>query len=479
MKSLATKATAVRAGIIAGSAGFLLLLAYEVAHGTPMRFALGLFVALLIPLCYFAIERPLVFPFGLFVVLAPFEAILRIGSIGTINKLLGIATFAAIVFSLLRRGQIVKPSPALLAWMALLIWMGVSGFWSIDINNWQDSYLTIVQDFILYGAVALTIATPADIEILSTCAVVGGLAAAAVAIWPLITGGALLAAGARISLPADNPHHIADPNIFAASLLLPYAILFSATLASRKAGSIAGNFAGLALIAIVIALSGSRAAMIAVVVLTIYIMLANRRRRLFAAGLLIVAGAAVLPFGVDIAGRWANAVSSGGAGREDIWKVAVLAFKDHWLIGWGFGSFEAAYDKFVLQAPLHMYVSWHRAPHDILIQTGVDLGIIGIALVAFAFFMQFRDLSLGATGFLDDLRIALQATVLGICVDALFLDFMDRKFLWVLFMLIALVRSTIISRRRTACATLSSLTPGLALPQATSTASSSLSRTAG
>lgn len=475
MKLYATKATAVKAGIISGAAAVLFLLAYEVAHGTPMRFALGIFVALVIPLCFFAIERPLIFPFGLFVVLAPFEAILNLGRIGTINKLIGIATFAAIVFSLLRRGQLVKPSPAVLAWLTLLVWMGISGFWSIDLNHWQSSYLTLVQDFVLYAVVALTIATPADIEILSTCAVVGGLAASAVTLWPLVTGGTILTAGARITLGGDNAQNHTDPNIFAASLLLPYAILFSATIASRKAGMLAGNLAGLGLLAVTLVLTGSRAGMLAVLAVMIYIMLANRRRRLFAAGLLVVAGAAVLPFGFDIANRWSNAISSGGAGREEIWKVAVLAFKSHWLFGWGFGSFESAYDKYVLQAPLTFYVSWHRAPHDILIETGVDLGIVGIILVAAAFFMQFRDLSIrGAVGFLDDLRIALQATVIGLCVDTLFLDFMDRKFLWVLFMLIALVRSTIISRRRTACATTSSLTPGPALPPMRSTVSSNL-----
>lgn len=480
MKSFATRETAVRAGIICGAAAILFLLAYEVAQGTPLRFALGIFAALAIPLVVFAVERPLVFPLGLFVVLAPFEAILSIGRVGTINKLLGIATFAAIVFSLLRRGQLVKPSPAVLAWFGLVIWMGISGFWSIDISNWQDNYLTIVQDFILYSVVALTIATPADIEILSTCAVVGGLAAAAIAVWPLVTGGALLTAGARISLPSDNVHHQTDPNIFAASLLLPYAIQFSATFDSRKIGTLAGNLAGLALLAITIVLSGSRGGMLAALAVAIYIMLANSRRRLFVVGLLIIAGSAILPFGFDIANRWSNAISSGGAGREDIWKVAILAFKEHWLFGWGFGSFESAYDKFVLQAPLQSYVSWHRAPHNILIETGVDLGIVGIIIVAVAFFMQFHDLSLrGAGGLLENLRIALQATVIGVCVDALFLDFMDRKFLWVLFMLIALVRSTIISRRRTACAITSSLTPDPALPQMRSIASSNLSRMAG
>ncbi len=473
MKSFATKATVVKAGIISGASAILFLLAYEVAHGTPLRFAFGIFIALLIPLCFFAIERPLIFPFGLFVVLAPFESILNVGHVGTINKLIGIATFGAITLSMIRRGQLVKPSPAMLTWLGLLVWMGISAFWSIDIQNWQDNYFTVAQNFILYGAVALTIATPADIEILSTCAVVGGLAASAVALWPLVTGGTLLRAGARISLPANNVHHHSDPNIFAASLLLPYAILFSSTLASRRLTSLAGNLAGLGLVTITIVLSGSRAAMLATLALTIYIMLANRRRRLFALGLLIIACAAVLPFGFDIASRWSNAISSGGAGRTDIWTVALLAFKSHWLFGWGYGSFESAYDKFVLQAPLNYYVNWHRAPHDILIETGVDLGIVGILMVGFAFFMQFRDLFLPATGFLDDLRIALQATVLGICVDALFLDFMDRKFLWVLFMMIALVRSTIINKRRTACATPSSLMHDRASPKTRSIESSS------
>ncbi|MGH7683365.1 MAG: O-antigen ligase family protein [Vulcanimicrobiaceae bacterium] len=332
----------------------------------------------------------------------------------------------------------------------------------------------------MYAAVALVIATRADVEILATCAVIGGLAAAAVALWPLITGGTILSAGARISLPSENPHLHPDPNIFAASLLLPYAILFASTIASRRLVPIVANASGLLLIVVTIVLSGSRASMLAIVALTLFILLANPRHRLIALGLLIIAGSAIAPFTFYIVSRWSNAISSGGAGREEIWKVAWLAFQQHWLFGWGFGSFEAAYDKFVLQAPLRYYVSWHRAPHDIFLQTAVDLGIVGILLVGVAFFVQFRDLSLPRSNdFLNDLRIALQATMLAFCVEAIFLDFLDRKFLWVLFMLIALVRSTLIEKRRTACATTSLPTLVPALPQTRSIASSNLSGTVG
>jgi len=472
----------MRIGAIVAAAAILVLLAYEVAHGTKRTIAVGFLVAVLIPLSVAAIERPLLFPFGLYVILAPFESILQIGGYGTINKMVGIVTFLAVLFLLARRGQLVKPSASVLVWLALVIWMGLSGFWTLDQQNWQAAYLTLAQNFILYALVSLVIATPADIEILSSCAVIGGLAASAVAIWPLVTGGEILTAGARITLFAGNGpggEH-ADPNVFAASLLLPFAILFSSTLASRGIGSLLGNIAGLGLIVVTIVVTGSRAGMLAMLVMTLFIVFAKPRGRILGLGLVVLAGLLMLPFGFDIQNRWANAISSGGAGRTDIWQVGMLAFQQHWLFGWGYGSFEAAFDRFVLQAPLTSYISWHRAPHDILLETGVDLGVFGVLFVAIAFFVQFRDLALPRVGgFLDDLRVALQATILGLCIDALFLDFLDAKFLWILFTLIALTRSTIVAKRRTACAAPPSRTLGPVSAQPRSSALSSRLKTDG
>lgn len=461
MKALAFKVIAKKTLIVAAASAILLLLAYVVAHGTLRTFAVGVAVALAIPLGYIAIERPMLFPFGLYVILVPLDDILSVGHSGTITKLLGIATFGALLFAFFRRGEFVKPSPGLIAWLAVAVWTGVSGIWALDLKAWNLEYLTFAQNFLLYALVAMTITTTADLEVIATCIVVGGLCACALGLWPYLHGGATLQG--RLVLPGSNPYDPPDPNHYAAALLLPLAVLFAATLGTRKWAPLLGNMSGLAMILITIVLTGSRAAMLATGVLLVY-MLVRNRRRFGAMVMLVVAPAAIVPFAAWIAQRWSNAISMGGAGRTDIWSVGAIAFKGHWLIGGGFGSFPAAFNEAVLRANIIHYIGWSRAPHDMVLSTAVELGVVGLILMACVFAFAFRDLAVPSVdGFLGDLRIALQGALLAIFVDSLFLDITNRKYLWLIFIMVALVRSTLISvaeqRRRTACAALSSLTP--------------------
>ena len=215
---------------IAGAAAILALLAFEVAHGTLRVFGLGFAIAMLVPLTYFALEKPLLFPFGVYAALVPFEDIFTIGRAGTLEKVLGILAFGAILFALVRKGKLVKPTPGVLAWLAVLVWMGISGFWTNDLQNWQQAYVTVAENFLLYALLATTITTPAELEGLSTCIVVGGLLAACTALWPFMHG---VSEGGRLVLPGDALHR-PDPNRFAASLLLPLSVLFAATLGTRK-----------------------------------------------------------------------------------------------------------------------------------------------------------------------------------------------------------------------------------------------------
>jgi hypothetical protein len=461
MNSLAIKTFAKKTLLIAAVAAVMLPLAYVVAHGTLKMLALGSLVAVAVPVCYFSIERPMLFPFGLYVVLVPLNEILTLGKFGTINKLLGIMTFGAVLFALLRRGEFVKPSPGVLGWMAVGVWMGLSGFWTIDPKDWSPAYLTFVQNFLLYALLAISITTTAELETISTCVVIGGLLACAIGLWPYLHGVSLQG---RLVLPGANPYDPPDPNQLAASLLLPLAVLFAATLATRKILPLLANLSGLALLLITIVLTGSRAAMLAAGLLLVYVLI-RARRRFSLAAVLLVAAAAVVPFGAWISQRWSTALSMGGAGRTDIWNVGRIAFGDHWLMGSGFASFPAAFDLAVLRANIIHYIGWNRGPHDMVISTAVELGVIGLILVGTAFVLEFRDLSIPRVGgFLDDLRIALQGALLAVFLDGLFLDITNRKYLWLLFIMIALVRSTIINvaaeqRRRTACAALSSRTP--------------------
>ena len=462
MKALAVTPNTRKVLIIAGACVALTMLAYVVAHGTLRTFAMGLVVAIAIPCCYFAIERPLLFPFGLYAALVPMEDILSIGHVGTINKILGILAFAALLFALMRRGLLVKPSPGVIAWLALVVWMGLSGFWTVDFKEWQAAYVTFAENFLLYALLSMVITTAAEIETLCTCIVIGGLVACATALWPFMHG---FSEGGRLILPSADPYHPADPNRFAAGLMLPLAILFVATLGTRKMPALAANIGALGLLVITIVLTGSRSAMIAVVIMFAYMVL-RRGKRSGIYTLLGIGLIAAAPFATTWHTRWAIALSTGGAGRTDIWRVAWIAFKEHWLMGTGFGTFGTAFDSAVLRAPLAMYIGWHRAPHDMLIATGVQLGIMGLILTFLAWWFVFRDLAVPRLrGFLGDLKIALEATVIALFIDAMFLDITDTKYLWLLFFMIALVRSTLINnavqeyRRRTACAAPSSLTP--------------------
>lgn len=461
MKALALKVIAKKTLIGMAASVILLLLAFVVAHGTLKTFALGVVVAFAIPLGYVAIERPLLFPFGLYVILVPLDDLLAVGSSGTITKLLGIAVFGALLFTFLRRGEFVKPPPALYAWMALGVWMGLSGIWALDLKAWSAAYVTFAENFVLYALIAMTITTVADVEMIATCVVIGGLSACALGLWPFLHGGLTLQG--RMVLPGSNPYNPPDPNHYAASLLLPLAIMFAATLGTRKWSALLGNLAGLAMIFITIVLTGSRAGMLSAAVLLVY-MLVRSPRRFATIPVVIAAAAAVVPFAAWISQRWSNAISMGGAGRTDIWSVGSVAFKDHWAIGAGYASFPAAFNFAVLRAHFIHYIGWSRAPHDMVISTAVELGVVGLVLVALVVIFAFRDLAVpSAPGFLGDLRIALQGALIAIFIDSLFLDITNRKYLWLIFMMVAIVRSNLINiaqqRRRTACVALSSLTP--------------------
>jgi hypothetical protein len=461
MKALALRVIAKKTLIGMAASVILLLLAYVVAHGTLKTFALGVVVAFAIPLGYVAIERPMLFPFGLYVLLVPIDDLLNVGHAGTITKLLGMMTFGALFFALLRRGELVKPTPGLLAWMAVAVWMGLSGFWTMDLKAWNPAYVTFAENFILYALLAITITSSSELETISTCIILGGLIASAIALWPFLHGGMTLQG--RLVLPGSNRYDPPDPNQFAAALLLPFAILFAATLGTRKWGPRLVNLGGLAMLAITIVLTGSRGAMLALGVLLLYVLIRSPRR-VNVAGILLVSVAAIVPFSGWLVQRWSTALSMGGSFRTDIWQVGIVAFKQHWLIGSGFASFPAAFDQSVLQAHFVHYIGWNRAPHDMLISTSVELGVVGLILMALVFVLSFRDLCVPSVdGFLGDMQIALQGALIAVFVDSLFLDITNRKYMWLIFIMIALVRSTLIGvarqRRKTVCATASSLTP--------------------
>ena len=103
-----------------------------------------------------------------------------------------------------------------------------------------------------------------------------------------------------------------------------------------------------------------------------------------------------------------------------------------------------------MQTPHQIWASatWHRAPHNLLVGTGVELGIIGLVLLLAAWGCQFNMLRKILPNEPEyPMRVALEATVIGTFIAALFLDVMIFKYVWLTFMLMALVRNAHYVRR--------------------------------
>ncbi|MBD5653709.1 MAG: hypothetical protein IAI50_00835 [Candidatus Eremiobacteraeota bacterium] len=78
------------------------------------------------------------------------------------------------------------------------------------------------------------------------------------------------------------------------------------------------------------------------------------------------------------------------------------------------------------------FEGWTRPAHDLLLQSSVELGIAGGVIVVTAWFASFRqnaNIRFGTPLF--PMRVAAEAAILGLFVEALTLDMLWYKYLWV------------------------------------------------
>lgn len=429
--------------------GIVAAVAVSFLAGTKTGFVLALLAIGGPVVAYLAIVAPLVVPFGVYVAIIPFDNLLSISGFGTLTKILGILSGLALIFYLVRTRKAVLPSKSLLLWVALYIWAATTAFWAVEPDPLFTELGTSAGLILLYAAISVF---PADRNVVrwtSFVAVAGGVCAAIYGAY-LFHNGTDIYYGGRLRI--TNETGSIDPNHFAAALLLPIALCLTTLLHTRKLGVVVASFGALVLLFVGIALSASRGGALAIAAMIVYFLIRSRARiRLFCIIGASLIAAIPLSSQSDLVSRLGEAFDSGGSGRTAIWKVGLEAIKSHWLFGIGYGNFTVAYDKALLQTPHLMWADarWHSASHNLLVGTWVELGIIGLALLLAAWLSQFfmlRDIAPSEPEY--PLRIAAEASVLGIFIAALFLDVMTYKYVWLAFMFLALLRNAHIRRRR-------------------------------
>jgi O-antigen ligase len=268
-------------------------------------------------------------------------------------------------------------------------------------------------------------------------AILGGLAASMLSIRDFLSG--ISTVEARSSLIAGSQQ--ADPNIFAASLLIPVALAVGECISRKRLFEKAMMLLTALTIIFAILLTMSRGAVLGLVAMALVCLLRLRFRPavllLFGGLASAMTGFCMLVLPPLFVLRFKNALATGGAGRLDIWTAGLSALKHFFVQGAGLGNFEVAYQNYSGFAPI--FRGYSRAAHNIYLQIAVELGMVGATLFVFALYFHIRELRRRGTALQDrePIVIASQMMAVGTLVAAFFVGLLWQKFFWMVWIFTA------------------------------------------
>ncbi len=421
-------------------AGFGLALAWAVGSGDFKRAAELGGLALLPALLALALKRPYLFPYGLFVIMVPFDNLLMLGGAGTLTKLLGMVATGFVAIQVLREKRLGRLPLAAYFGLAYLAWLVISVMWSPSLPMAVIEVQSMGSLIVMYAILSIAPITERDLRAVAACAVIGGVLASLYGI-SLLHGASTAAEGdyGRLMIQVDN--RSIDPNHFANALLGPLALALVGLLHARKPLPLLAYAAAVLTIAAGQVISLSREALLGSVLIGAVLILFSKRRALgLAIGVPVIA---LVPLVVPSIGqRMLEAGTTGGAGRTFIWHIVWRGIQEHPLFGWGAGGVIEAYDRNYLAVYALVHQSWGRPPHNTPLHMMLELGLVGFALGLLAFgstFRQFAGIRRGDR--LYDLRVALTAALLALGFVSLFIDLANYKYLWVVLIAVAQLRT--------------------------------------
>lgn len=383
----------------------------------PLALGLGIFAIVAAA----SVRSPLL-SLAAFAALIPIEGVLLVEGFGTLSRFAGI--LFAVTYGVPRIGRLAFTAMPAAGW-AYLAWAVVSLGWAIDPGVASGQLFTLVQLFVVAVLIADFVIRKPDIvrPVLWTYS----LSAAATA---LIGVQSYLVTDARSAALEDQ-----NPAQYAA-VLLP-ALVFGVHEALNGNRRLLGVVIGLLTILGVV-ISGTRGAWLAValvVPLFVFPRVPLRRRitavtGAVAVGILLLQLPGVADFSTE---RLTTALSTGGAGRTDIWTVAATIYGSHPILGVGWANFPVAYTGDVVRASgVGFYTYSGAASHNIVVSTAVELGIIGLALLGLFLVPLVLRRGRGSEA------TVVQAALAALLVLAFFLDMIgNHKELWLLIGLAA------------------------------------------
>ena len=386
--------------------------------------------------------RPREVCLGVYAFLLPFDSLTAIGPAGvTLTSIAGAGLAAVLLGTALVKKDLQKPPRQALWWTLLVAWGGVTVFWAMDRTPAASRLLTSVPLLLVYLTILSTNITRKELRTVSLFAVLGGCAAAGYTILQFHRG-AGYHHGFRATLMTGDK--ATDPNYFAATLLLPLALAVQGFLTPGRWLGRLGWLAVAALLGFGILVTGSRGALVAVVVMILFYMYARQVSRLMTIPLvaLFIALALLLPDAFYA--RLQTTAETGGAGRTVVWQGGLVAFQHYAVVGAGLSNFANAYRANVGTAPLynHDYVI---GAHNTYLEIAVETGLVGFGLLMTAVVSQLRAASRRRKSVpksVGSVIAGYEAACYAILVAAFFIGVIWDKWFWMAWILLAVAVRT-------------------------------------
>ena len=412
--------------------------------------------ALLAPL---AVARPARVVLPLYVALVPIGSIFELSlpipePFNTASSLLGLVATAAIAghVALYRRGR--APSTPVAMWALLIGWLTLTVFWAID-HETAFRMATVAWPLVaLMVLVAILPVDEGDLDAVRLAAILSGIVIGAYALYLLVTGSGLSAGtdAERFQLATGGGE--TDPNILAASLLLPLGMSMERLILGgerwwrpriwRIFGALGALFSVVAIVA-----TGSRGGLGAAA-LTFALVLIFSRKRPEARPMIrrtiqsLIVGALALflvgsiSLSLDPTGPVHRLISQppigrihepeiGGSGRLEIWLTGYRLCARYCAVGSGVGTFPVAYNEIFVFAGATAYAKWNRPAHSIYIDMGIEAGVLGVTLLGLALLAEWRSMRQRRVLWVSP---SLGAVFIGLLVANVFLSTLWFKYFW-------------------------------------------------
>jgi O-antigen ligase len=397
------------------------------------QFAFGVIVFTGLCLTFFLFSRPLPALLA-YVMLIPFEELAVFAALGTPTRLAGLLFFAAYLFH--RRFQINVRAMPLAAWL-WLAWVTASLVWSPQLA-W-DVYFQTLQLFLATLLVVDYLSRdPKNLKYILNGYTISAFVIAVLGIYNFFGQ-----AGNVSGFSSSRTSGIENQGVetFAFSLIPGFLIAFHYVMTSKRASVRWLNVMLMVVFAIGMILSGTRGSWVATIGAVVLVYLPRLRPRQY----LIIIVSVVLGLAVAlqvpviaefVSYRAGSAVSSGGEGRITIWLVSWNMFLQHPLggIGWQMSErimslqdFDNTRQNLTWAADYGRFQP--RTTHNIYLQTLVELGVIGLLLLA-AWFIPLVTAPVHRDAELRDLWLIALAIFMAMVVGGLTNPEFHKKYFW-------------------------------------------------